>query len=205
MVDKVSICNQALGWLSADLISSFEDKSKEGYLCASNFDELRDAVLTERIWTFASKVIELEPTEVLPGGYGNAYGIPPEAQVILIYRVYEDISPGVLKYAEWFREGQNIISPYGGTLYAQCITNDISPQEMSPLFRQALAARLAADFSITLTQNRQLQLDMWNLYQQKLTEAAASDSRQGRTELLRSSILTGVRAAPNILGGGGDG
>jgi hypothetical protein len=63
-----------------------------------------------------------------------------------------------------------------------------------PEFNHALAARLAADTCLTFTENRQRQIDMETLFQEKLAAAAYSDGSQGRTEVLNSNILTGARS-----------
>jgi hypothetical protein len=63
----------------------------------------------------------------------------------------------------------------------------------SPGFVHALAARMAADTCMTLTENRQLLVDMEALYDKKIAEAQYSEGSQGRTEIMRSDILTGAR------------
>jgi len=57
---------------------------------------------------------------------------------------------------------------------------------------------LAADAAIPLTENRQLQADLWALYGDKLREAAARDGQQGMNDKLRMPILTGVRYGGGI-------
>jgi hypothetical protein len=65
--------------------------------------------------------------------------------------------------------------------------------KFSPLFVQALAARIAADAAIPMTENRQLQVDMWGLYGDKLREAAARDGQQGTNDVITQQRLTSVR------------
>ena len=64
----------------------------------------------------------------------------------------------------------------------------------SPMFSQALAARLAADAAISITNNRALQSDMWNLYGVKLAQAAARDGGQGANEIVKSNNYITARA-----------
>jgi hypothetical protein len=63
------------------------------------------------------------------------------------------------------------------------------------MFVQALAARMAAELAIPLSENAQLQGTMWQLYGTKLAEAAARDGQQGSNEYITQRRLTGVRGA----------
>jgi hypothetical protein len=75
----------------------------------------------------------------------------------------------------------------------QGLTRISDTSSFSSLFVQALAARIAADAAIPLTENRQLQVDMWGLYNDKLTEAAARDGQQGTSDVVTQRGLTGAR------------
>ena len=69
----------------------------------------------------------------------------------------------------------------------------IDTTKFSPLFIQALAARLAADLAIPLTQNTTLESAKYQLYLAKLTQAAARDGQQGKSQRIRSRWLERAR------------
>ena len=67
------------------------------------------------------------------------------------------------------------------------------PQLYSPLIVQAMAARLAVELCIPITESAKLQQNLASIFQGKLTEAMTSDGLQGRSEVRKSRILLGAR------------
>lgn len=203
MVSEVSICNQALGWLGENLITSLDDPSRNANLCRDNYPFLRDAVLEERMWTFAtdravSTVADLD-------AWGVQYKHPLPLEWLAVYRVY--CTPGATPdqgwpAKGWRREGAYVLTQES-TVYMWGVKRISDTGKFTQLFVQALAARLAADLAMPITEDRQKQADAWNLYQAKLAEAAARDGAQGANDHVRSSGLVDVRGyGAGILRGG---
>jgi len=197
----VKICNLGLGWLGAKLITSLEDESTEAALCRNNFDLLRDTVLEARAWSFASKRNTLAATTgVMPPeqefGYAHRFKIPSDT--IRILRAGASVH--FLDRLRWVREGDEILAD-AGKIYIKYISRVESPIKFSASFCQTLAARLAADLCIALTENAKLQDAMWKLYASKLTDAAATDGMQGRQEKIRSDALIRPRMSGTVVSG----
>lgn len=189
MASTVEICNLALGWLGINLITSLDDVSVEAGLCKANYPLLRDAVLEARAWTFASKRITLAPTTgglstQEQFGYANRFTLP--SNTIRVLQAGEN--PDFTDRIQWLKERDEILSN-AGILYIRYVFREEDPQKFSSAFVQCLAARLAADLCVPLTENRGLQADLWKLYDSKLLDAAATDGLQGRQEPLRSDAL----------------
>jgi len=218
MASQVSICNLALGWLGANLITSLNDDNREAQLCKTNYDDIRDAVLEEREWTFAVRRLTLPPMVLQPVyGYRNQFLLPND--VLRLLNVpntqFTDPSAAILGGGpSGIHEGpdqqpqlatyrvESIESPSANGTVILANTDRIICRVIwrvtnidlySPLFIQALAARIAADLTIPLTQNRALQRDMWQLYERKLNRASAMDGIQGRMEIKRSNAVQRVR------------
>ena len=195
MVSETSICNQALSWLAVDPIISLEDDSPTAQWCRLNYPFIRDSVLEERMWTFAtvrdsSTVADLDAWE-------GQYVHPMPVSWLQIFRVYRDVRQSRLVPDEgWRMEEGNIVSRWP-TVYFWGIKRVTDTGKFSSLFVQALAARIAADAAVPFTENRQLQVDMWALYGDKLREAAARDGQQGGNDFITQRTLTNAR-----LGGG---
>lgn len=203
---KIAICNQALGWLGGTLITSFADDSPEAKLCNANYDALRDAVLEEREWTFA--VARIEPSRLVAvPKFGFSYQFQIPATVIRVLQVSnksadysvvgvgaERSGTGLGRYMEieWLREGQTILCD-SEAIYARVIQQIVDTTKHTPAFDQALAARIAMDLAIPLTNSRALQQDMAAMYGEKIALAASSDGLQGRSTKIRSNSLTRVR------------
>lgn len=218
MASQVSICNQALGWLGANLITSLDDDNREAQLCKTNYPDIRDAVLEEREWTFCVRRIMLSPTVVEPVyGYTNQFLLPPD--VIRILNVPDtrfgdtddnligtglggqhegpDQQPQLSTFRvesleETTATGKVVLANVD-ELHMRVIWRVTNIGLYSPMFIQCLAQRIAADLAIPLTQNRNLQRDMWTLYEQKLARASAMDGIQGKQEIKRSNAITRVR------------
>ena len=199
MADELTICNQALGWLGANRITSLTDDSNEAKLCAENYPHIRDAVMEDRAWTFADASFILESP--IEGGWGRTgehlYLLPPA--VIRVYRVYKrvDLTQPV-QLEGWRREGKYVAAKYAQRIYVRATVRNEDVSSWTPAFGQAVAARLAADLAIAITRSRQLQADMWNVYELKMEAAAATDAGQARSERTDSTELVAARYADGL-------
>ena len=190
MVSEVSICNQALSWLGQSAISSLDDKSTTAEWMRNNYPFIRDAVLEERMWTFATARAKSVSAE--RDAWDSAYVHATPGEWISVFRVYRTSGTTTLTSVDWrLEDGKILCAEDSILLWGLKRVTDTG--KFSPLFIQALAARIAADAAIPLTENRQLQVDMWGLYGDKLREAAARDGQQGSNDMITQSRLTGVR------------
>jgi len=78
-------------------------------------------------------------------------------------------------------------------VWAHFIFRETNSDLYPPTFVHALAARLAADTAMVFTENRKMFEQMEAMYNDKLSDATFADGSQGRTEIIRSTKLTGVR------------
>ena len=156
----------------------------------NNYPFIRDAVLEERMWTFATA--RASSTTLDRDACDTAYSHPAPLNWISVFRIYRNSGISTLTSIDWRLEDGNILCSESNILLWG-LKRVTDTGKFSPLFVQALAARIAADACIPLTENRQLQVDMWGLYGDKLREAAARDGQQGSNDMITQSRLTGVR------------
>jgi len=189
VASETSICNQALSWLGASLILSIDDGTTNADLCKVNYDELRDAVLNEALWSFATKRYKWIPTIDVPAfGYGKSFLIPSE--VITIIEVRDDsVFANGTSNLDWRREGNRVVANVDA-VYAKCIYRVTDTSQFSPLFIQALATRLAAELAPAITESNTKTQLMWAMYDQKITLAMSMDGMQGRNDRTRNRQLT---------------
>lgn len=191
-MSEVSICNLSLSWLAGELITSLDDDTNEAKICKANYDQARDAVLEDRAWTFATARYRWTPLTATPTfGYAYAFLIDPEVLRVLEVRDNDDKANGAT-YLDWRREENHIVCDVSA-IYVKAIKRIVDTSRFPPAFVQCLAARIAADIAITMTESRSIQQDMWNLYMKKLDDAMATDGSQGKTDIIESRILTRVR------------
>lgn len=183
MATEVQICNLALGWLGANLITSLDDESKEAQLCKANYPYLRDAVLEAGNWTFATQWFDLTQVANPPlSEYVNGFELPSEVLRVMFCGVTRK-NP-----TDWVKEG-NLIRTNDAKCRIQAIRRITDPARFSSLFVQALAQRMAADMAIPLTNSRSLMETHTQLYVMKMKEAESLDNSQGRSRRIRSRWL----------------
>lgn len=180
----VEICNMALGYLATEAIVTLADGTVRATLLSQNYATVRDAILEERDWQFAS-VWSKAPSAGTPVHPDYDYELAKPAGCVAVREVCDaDHSP-----IEWKLEGayilveslvEDLVSAGTDGAYLR-VTQQITDPTLWPSnFVLAYAHRLASVLAVPLTENRQLQADQWNLYRQTMDEAASVDSMQGR-------------------------
>ncbi len=194
MTTEVQIVNIALSWLAQNSINALGDSQTEAKVMNANYATSRDKVIADHAWSFALRREVLAPIAA-PAAFGtpNQFLIPSDVlRVFRVYRPSSNLNTRQLQNAEWVREGKYIVS-YLDQVWAHFIYRVTNSDEYSPQFVHALAARLAADTAMVFTENRRMFEQMEALYTDKLADAVYADGSQGRTEVIRSTKLTGVR------------
>lgn len=188
----LSIANQALSWLGANLITSFDDGTTEANLVKANYDQLRDAVLESYFWSFAT--IRVKLTATTPDA-GEAYPenvFPIPADCLRIWKASSDPEFKSGRSGEWKLEGGRISANFS-PVFVKYTFRLVDTSRMSPGFTQALAARIATDLALPISEsNRKLEA-MQALYNLKLHEAKTLDGMQGSNERLRSTWMQNSR------------
>jgi len=192
MASAVSICNQALLFLGASPIVSFED-NEIGQACEVLYPEARDAMLSEQIWQFATERRTFSAKSEISWGADNKFLIPND--ILLVHRVYSDpdsSSHGRDQVRDWRIESGHVVANTD-VIYAHVVIKVTDENKMPAYFRQALAARMARDLAMPITHNENMLQAMSNLYERKLDEAISADARQGTTEQYEEGRLIKAR------------
>ena len=196
MVSEVRISNLALTALGASTITARSDDTTEARLVDIHYDEARDATLEAREWTFAVHRQTLAQLAETPDwGYSFYHQIPSDTIRLVELRSSERERVNhneLMNPMDWRREGNRVASN-SETIQARYLRRVTDPNQYTPAFVHALSARLAYEMAVAITQSRSIQADMFSLYEAKLAMAAQTDGMQGRTEIIRSSRLTGIR------------
>jgi len=178
-ISEVSICNQALGWLGSNLITSFDDNTVESNLCEANYPLIRDTVLSESSWSFALKRESLPALVDTEIGYGNAFQLPTDC--ITLIRAYTNDKMRSQDTLNHVVEGGKILTD-NGACFIKYVFRQSDTQSFIPAFVQALAYRIASDLAIPLTKSSGLQKQYLGLYQLRLSDATAIDGQQDRNQ-----------------------
>lgn len=184
-MSEISICNQALALLAIPPIISFEDGTTASGLCSRLYAPMRNHVLEERAWTFATDRDTLLPDTTAPDwGYEKRFLIPTEWLRILSVTDIVPINAGQsnsIRPFEWNREGRYILGN-ADKVYVQYVKVVSDTSQFSSNFNDCLAYRMAAEMAIALTENRTIFENMTAMYNRKLIEASLTDGGQGRRQ-----------------------
>lgn len=189
---SIDICNQAMSWLAANPITSFEQNSTEAQLCKANYAAIRDALLEEHEWTFALRrrrygavAPDLTDPELL--AY-EGERIRIRSDVLRVVQVSSSITFDPTDCLQWQLEEGCIITSQT-PVYVREIWRNEETTSFSAAFNQAFAARIANDLCLPITESNGKQQLMAALYQNKLAEAKSMDGMQGRSKRIRSSWM----------------
>lgn len=173
---EVAICNLALAGIGRGAqITSLDEASQAARACKVRYPFARDAVLRAYDWNFASKRAELPKNATAPSfEFANAYDLP--ADCLLVRSVY-------LGEADmWVVEGRQILTDLGDPIQIKYTKRETDTAVFDPLFVDTLAARIAADIAVQLTESAARAQQLWQLYQGKLVEARRRDAQEGQPE-----------------------
>ena len=170
-MNSITICNMALSMLGISSISSFDEGNHNAHLCKTFFPVLRDRVLRDHTWSFATKFCELaelqtpSPDPMLP----CASALPHD--LIRAVRLVDR-------------------SPYrcaGKLIYCQHIPATLiyvarieDPELFDETFCEALQYALAAELGMANTRDAQLIAMYRQEYDRRLAVARSIDSQENR-------------------------
>ena len=187
MASVVGICNNALIKLGQDTIISLTEDSKAARTCNQLYEDTRDAVFRAHPWNSLIKRVELAQLSTSPAyEFEYEYQLPTDCLRVL--------STDKVEYeTELFKiEGRKLLSDDTAVsiLYVAKITD---PNEYDTLLREAIAARLAAELAIIMTDSNSLVQTMWTLYQDKLREARSVDGQEGTPDRIEADTYLNAR------------
>ena len=190
MTSVVSICNQAITWLGGNPIISLDDGTTEAILCKVNFAPLRDAVMEEGKWTFATKRFKLLPNPA-PPIYGYTYRFEIPSTVLVVMKATDRADNANDNEDFDYRREENFLVSNSSVIYIKALVQITDVTKFSQTFAQALAARIAADLAAPLTESTSKEEKMQAKYERAINLALGVDGQQGQSDRIktRSKIL----------------
>lgn len=190
MSSVVDICNQAISEVGGTRIISLSDNTAEAKQCSIHYEPCLRKILTERFWSFAKKRAELAPSSTEPlSQYSKKYKLPSDC---LVVRVVSDKNGR--EYRDWQTE-EGYIYCNENSVFIEYTTKSVDTTQFSPSFEAALVYLLASRLAIPIAANRNLKLELYNIYKSELEEASPIDGMQGSPKTVgrRSSRLLNAR------------
>ena len=171
-MNTIAICNAALAMLGIPAITSFEENNANAKLCRALFPALRDRVLRDHPWSFATRYHDLPilAQQSPDPEYPFAAHLPGD--IIRIIRLI----PRDIPYQ---KSGRTLLlaEPAEQLVYTAKITDS---ELFDDLFTEALQYLMAAEIGMANTRDAQLISMYRNEYMQRLAVARSIDSAENR-------------------------
>jgi hypothetical protein len=175
VASDVAIVNAALAKLGQRPILSLTDNTPSGRLAGGTYADIRDEMLREHPWNFATRRTTLPAEATTPAwGFARSFVLPTNW-----LRMLEIDNPGDFP---WKLEGGKILTDLPAPISITYIIRVTDPDQMDPSFRDTLASRLAMEWCERLTGSNSLAQMMAQSYKEKLRYARSFDGQEGGTD-----------------------
>jgi hypothetical protein len=197
MPSVVDICNEAMDLLGAATITSLTENSKEARLCNRRFETVRDAVLRAHNWNVAIVRKQLAKDSTSPAfGFANQFTLPTEPYCLRVISLHtsnvdNEISPYDVQ--SMFKiEGRKVLTDEGTCriIYIGRITDT---EQYDPLLSSTIAYKLASETAYAITGSTTVSQQIFQLYQQRLSEARSMDAIEGKPDRIITEDFTNIR------------
>jgi hypothetical protein len=189
MASQIQIVNMALHQLGTARITSMSDDSDEARVATDIWDICRDSVLVDHNWNFATRRATLAELSTTPDfGYDHQFVLPTDCLRVLGM-------PGADSIAEYKYRVETVL--VGAQQYRVLLTDETTCEIeyiakitdttlFHPKFVDALAARLASEMAMKITESRNKEKLAWEKYKMILVDARGVDAMEGTPEVIEA-------------------
>ncbi|POP42152.1 hypothetical protein CHU32_21120 [Superficieibacter electus] len=199
MASVIEICNRALGNLGNNRsINSLEEASKEAGQCSLYYESMRDAVLADFDWNFATKRVALADTNNPPPDWQYAYTYPTDC-----LRIIEIPTAGIPNPASRMRVEYFVGADFDGTgkliytneaqAWLKYVARITDVNMFDSIFQEALTWKLAASINMSLTGNADLGNNALSMYKQIILNAGSHSMNESQEPVAPESEFTVAR------------
>lgn len=171
MFSATAIANLALSKLGDEgEISSLDEDSRAARAVNGCFAMMRDAVLRDHPWNFATRRAQLAALAELPTGHwGDGSLFPLPADFIRLLSIEGDLP--------WQLEGRNLLVNTTAALKIRYTARITDTGEFDPLFAEALACRIAMQIAQRITGSTNAVVEATEQYRKALLAAKRVDGQ----------------------------
>lgn len=187
-LSDTALCARALIRIGAAPITSFSDGTAESEIAGALFAPVRDALLSAYAWSFASGQAELAALLDAPiADYDRAFQLPTDFLRAL------SAGTGTKGRGLNYRIARGALHTNSDSVVLTYIFRP-EEEEFPPYFDQALIARLAAEFTIPVTENTSRAESLYRLAEQEFQRARQIDAQQDSPNRIENFSLIDARS-----------
>lgn len=186
-LSDVALASRALIRLGAAPISSFEDGTAESEIAGALYAPIRDALLSAYPWSFATGQVALDKLETPPeADYENAFQLPNDYLRVI------SAGAGGRGRGLTYRIMRGVLHTNSSEVMLTYVFRP-DESEFPPYFDAAVIARLAAEFTIPVTENNSRAEVMHRLAQHEYERARQIDAQQDTPNRIEHFSLIDAR------------
>lgn len=183
----ISLCSKAMIKLGASPVVSFYENTTEAQVASQLYSSVRDGLLSSYPWRFATCQVKLPRLQDAPvADFAYAYQLPND--------FLRALSAGDTRRAQGlnYRVCERTLQTNAPSVV---LTYIFRPKEENfpAFFDDLLVAKLAAEFSLPLTENVSRTQLLYKLAQELFAQAKLIDAQQSVTSAIEDFSLIGVR------------
>lgn len=186
-LNDIALASRALIRIGASPISSFDDGTVEAEVAGALFSPICDSLLSAYAWGFATAQTELIKLDTPPvADYTHAFQLPVDFLRAL------SAGSGTRGRGLNYRIARGALHTNASKVVLTYVFRP-EEEEFPPYFDQALIARLAAEFTIPITENTSRAETMFSLADNEFKRARQIDAQQDSPNALERFPLIDVR------------
>jgi len=186
-LSDTALCSRALIRIGAAPITSFDDGTAESEIAGALFAPVRDALLSAYGWSFATGQVALNKLGTPPvADYENAFGLPND-----FLRALSAGSGGRGRGLN-YRIARGSLHTNADEVLLTYIFRP-EEEEFPPYFDAVVIARLAAEFTIPITENTSRAEAMFKLAELEYARARQIDAQQDSPARIEDFSLINAR------------
>lgn len=187
VVTEVSICSDALSELGDDPIQNLTDNSERARLCNRHYFRVRDEVLKEKNWKFATTRQKLTLDATAPiSGFSSQFILPGD----FLHLQSTDLPES--EADNWRIEGNRILTD-SSSLTITYTKRVEDPTLFDPLFARTVTMKLAWRIAKAITGQQAIEDRMKAAYLEAKREGGTRDAQQNAPQQFEVPVLVDVR------------
>ena len=184
MASVVDICNSALNQIGASNIISLTEDSKAARICNQRYNFVRDSVFRSHPWNCLPPRATIAPDTATPAfEFSKQFTLPTNPFCLRVLQLSDTDILYKIEGRKLLCDESSIEMIYIGRV------EDGNQYDL--LLIEALAAAMAADLAYPLVGSSSLGANMYQLYQNKLTEARFVDATEDND--INTSVISDSR------------
>ena len=184
MASVVDICNSALNQIGASNIISLTEDSKAARICNQRYNFVRDSVFRSHPWNCLTTRATIAPDTATPAfEFSKQFTLPTNPFCLRVLQLSDTDILYKIEGRKLLCDESSIEMIYIGRV------EDGNQYDL--LLIEALAAAMAADLAYPLVGSSSLGANMYQLYQNKLTEARFVDATEDND--INTSVISASR------------